>query len=1274
MKRKLFCLLTLLLTVCSGAWATEENLKADDASGNSYTGTAYNFIAAGTITTDKSSATAADDNTLTFSKGWLPSGSSTAIGKNSYKFTAKKDITSLKIYYTFSDSNFGSKDQSKSASLKYQIGDADAVTLSSVAGSNKVAYVATITNINEDDVIDLYSSGSRLVVFAVYATYTVVPTHSVSVAYNGGGSYGTASAASSTIAEGATTTITAVPESGYKVTNWAVSGTGASIDPNGASNSLTTTLTMGTADAEVTVTFGAAATYSVTHTLSNVTKTNGETTATEGSNYTAVFAANSGYKLPDAITVTIGGETKTVDTDYTWNKSTGTVTIPAANVTGAIVITVTGVEKTAPVSGTVLSLTMKSATLSSVTQNTEVNLADTYATLVDCNAYLGNKNSDATKAQITTTGSGTVYFNGNDAYIKIESDFPLKTGDKLTFVNGSGSNQICFTTTNTRATTAATSSNTYTFSSGFNDVSTIYIWRSGSGTYLHSLTVTRFGVSYNANGGSGTMATTSNVVAACTFTAPDGKAFKEWNTAKDGNGTTYEEGDVVADNTTLYAIWDDAITVTSSVNNDAYGSVTEGGTYASGATPSFIATPNDGYYFSSWTIDDVADASTENPYTFAALTTSHTIQAVFAANPTITFSKGESGALGTVPAAVSFGGVYTLPAAPLLYKTGYTLTAWNDGKSDHAVGTTMDVTGDVTLTPVFTANAADPWTTATEVEWTFKTSEGAPEINMFLSGSTVYSKRAIIGSTPYDALMTIDATNGKFDNSTNSGYAQVNANTTFTIPAVKNMVVTINCNQIPDATSNFTFDGDEADSFNASSTPRTLTYQYKGTESSIDIVCAKDNLYPESIVVNYPKSRNTVIYNANGGTCATASDTQASAGASLTLPTPTYDGCTFDGWYSAGSKVGDAGNSYTPDADITLYAKWTDNIEGKLFSYIDGNYGDKFKAFDGSGWVADDGETVSGKNKTFTHATTGAQFVVSDGAWDGKTNAISALAKFVSGTSGTSMSVVIPSGYVAKVKILYGAYNKSRKLTVNEVQQTDPNAALNDSHTTAQLKGDLTEVTLENQSGTLNLGSSEGNIYIARVAVELITSVNATIASSGWTSLASAYELDFSAAEEQESVPVVAYAISSIKKTSVTLTQHDAAPAGVGMILKGNPSSTYSIPVTTSVVSFDNELSAAVNATAVEANSVYAVSGGKLKLFTGTEVPAGKAYLLANKVPKEARGLSLVFDEDGEATGIAEINSKKGLLDGDFYDLSGRKVAQPTKGLYIMNGRKVIVK
>ncbi len=87
-------------------------------------------------------------------------------------------------------------------------------------------------------------------------------SHSVTAATGtGDNSRGTVSAASATVCEGSTTTVTAVPAAGYQVTNWAVSDddNGAYISPTGASSSTSTTLTMGTADATVTVTFGCVA-------------------------------------------------------------------------------------------------------------------------------------------------------------------------------------------------------------------------------------------------------------------------------------------------------------------------------------------------------------------------------------------------------------------------------------------------------------------------------------------------------------------------------------------------------------------------------------------------------------------------------------------------------------------------------------------------------------------------------------------------------------------------------------------------------------------------------------------------------------------------------------------------------------------------------------------------------------------------------------------------------------------------------------------------------
>ena len=73
-----------------------------------------------------------------------------------------------------------------------------------------------------------------------------------------------------------------------------------------------------------------------------------------------------------------------------------------------------------------------------------------------------------------------------------------------------------------------------------------------------------YSVSYNANGGSGSIPATSwpsgSVVRLAdenAFTPPSGLVFKEWNTDADGNGTSYDaEADlIVMANTTLYAIW-----------------------------------------------------------------------------------------------------------------------------------------------------------------------------------------------------------------------------------------------------------------------------------------------------------------------------------------------------------------------------------------------------------------------------------------------------------------------------------------------------------------------------------------------------------------------------------------------------------------------------------------------------------------------------------------------------------------------------------------------
>ncbi|MCI5508646.1 MAG: hypothetical protein MR401_07425 [Bacteroidales bacterium] len=74
--------------------------------------------------------------------------------------------------------------------------------------------------------------------------------------------------------------------------------------------------------------------------------------------------------------------------------------------------------------------------------------------------------------------------------------------------------------------------------------------------------------------------------------------------------------------------------------------------------------------------------------------------------------------------------------------------------------------------------------------------------------------------------------------------------------------------------------------------------------------------------------------------------------------------------------------------------------------------------------------------------------------------------------------------------------------------------------------------------------------------------------------------------------------------------------------------------------------------------------------YTGENVKGGKAYYLL--ADDEAASMGFVFDFEGQTTGVEsiEVNTDNQVI----YDLSGRRVAKAGKGLYIINGKKVLVK
>lgn len=77
---------------------------------------------------------------------------------------------------------------------------------------------------------------------------------------------------------------------------------------------------------------------------------------------------------------------------------------------------------------------------------------------------------------------------------------------------------------------------------------------------------------------------------------------------------------------------------------------------------------------------------------------------------------------------------------------------------------------------------------------------------------------------------------------------------------------------------------------------------------------------------------------------------------------------------------------------------------------------------------------------------------------------------------------------------------------------------------------------------------------------------------------------------------------------------------------------------------------------------------------TVTTIPGNKAFLVLTNAEAQAKGFVLEF-EDGGTTGIETIeNSRHSTEDGVYYDLQGRRVENPTRGVYIVNGKKVVIK
>lgn len=161
---------------------------------------------------------------------------------------------------------------------------------------------------------------------------------------------------------------------------------------------------------------------------------------------------------------------------------------------------------------------------------------------------------------------------------------------------------------------------------------------------------------------------------------------------------------------------------------------------------------------------------------------------------------------------------------------------------------------------------------------------------------------------------------------------------------------------------------------------------------------------------------------------------------------------------------------------------------------------------------------------------------------------------------------------------------------------------------------------------------------------------------------------------------------ASVDNSTVTLTRVNKVAAGEGVLIRSlNGGAVNDATVSIDIEATKNKDNAfkgtLVNKTLSEkegntTNFVLSKKNGVVGFYKANEttVAAGKAYLPVENysAEAEARGLSIVFDN--ETTGICDMESKQTDNNDAVYTLDGTRVKHPVKGIYIKNGKKIVIK
>ena len=527
-------------------------------------------------------------------------------------------------------------------------------------------------------------------------------------------------------------------------------------------------------------------------------------------------------------------------------------------------------------------------------------------------------------------------------------------------------------------------------------------------------TANTYTVTYNANGGAGTMSNTSHTyddaskkLATNTFTK-DGYTFVGWNTKADGTGRSFSNNEAAniatsnGETVTLYAQW---LNGKYRVHYNANGGV---GTmahsdyvYDTEEVLRLNAFTRTGYTFSGWKGEDglsyadgakVENLTSEGDFVLYAQWTANTYTVTFNAN---------GGTVSSSSKTVTYDSAYGTLLAPT--KTGYTFVGWMLNGDDVTADTIVKTAEQHALIATWTANTytvtfntnggtVSPTSNTVTYDSAYRTLP-APTKTGYIFAGWKLNGNAVTANTVVKTAQnhTLDATW-----TANTYTVTFNAGSGTVSPTSKTVIYDSAYGTLPVPTkTGYTFAG--------------WTLNGNAVTADTIVKTAQDHALDPTWTAN----TYTVTFNANGGTVSSSSKTVTYDNAYGILPIPTKTGYTFAGWNLNGNAV-TAGTIVKTAQNHTLDATWTANTYTVTFNANGGTVSPASKdvTYDGAYGTlpvpTKTGYTFAGWNLNGNAVTAGtivktAQDHKLDAVWTANTYTVTFNANGGSGTMSSSL-------------------------------------------------------------------------------------------------------------------------------------------------------------------------------------------------------------------------------------------------------------------------------